>query len=261
MKDKAKGFARKFSAFIYPVTLQKNKLAGAGVINPAVNDGKRRALSITGILLTGMLRRWFFALVYVLLPAVFMSMFRPGLKDSYEVTVVYLWFWMIAIREGLVYTKVLEVDENDRILLRSFNIKYGDSFIGKFLYRISTEFVWHLIILLIFRVSIYHTICLCLLTVFFRIIGEKRELKRYQKYDRIDFVDRASKKRLIQIVCIAAAYIFPLAVGIMADGWFWLIHPLPLAFVAAKALLDLRYVLKYKNYDFIASEVLDRGII
>ncbi len=261
MKDETRGYVRKFCALFYPMTLQKNKMAGPDVVNPAVNDSKRKGISVAWILLKSLFRRWFFALVYVLLPAIFMTMFRPGLKESYEVTVVYLWFWMIAIREGLIYTKVLDVDEDDRRLLRSFNIKYGENFIGKFIFRITTEFAWHFIILLIFRVSVYHTICLCLLTVFFRIIGERRELKRYQKYDMIDYADRAAKKRIIQIVCIAAAYIFPLAVGIMAEGWFWLIHPLPLAFVAAKAMLDLRYILKYKNYDFIASEVLDRGII
>ena len=54
--------------------------------------------------------------------------FQTGAFGSYEVTTVFIWFWMITIRESLVFTEVLKVNENDMVMLRSFAMKPGTSF-------------------------------------------------------------------------------------------------------------------------------------
>ena len=166
---------------------------------------------------------------------------------------------MITIRESLVFTEVLKIKETDLVMLRSFAMKPGTSFLGRFRVKVLIDIISHVPILLVFRVSVYHMICLVLLTMFFRAIGERRELKAFQRDEYIDWGRRAAKKRLLRIVCVCAAYGFPLAVGIMAPGWFWLIHPLVLSFVFAKAMLDWRYLRKYKNYGYLLTEIIDRS--
>ena len=251
--------AQWFAALWYPVTVKKNKMAAGSDADPSQNDGFRKKLAVFLFFARRILIRWMWTLIFVFIPSILITNFRPGLIGSYEVTTVFIWFWMITIRESLVFTEVLKVNENDMVMLRSFAMKPGTSFLGRFRLKVLVDLMSHVPILLIFRVSVYHMICLVLLTMFFRAIGERRELKSFQKNEFVDWKKRASKNKIIRIVCVCAAYGFPLAVGIMAPGWFWLIHPVVLAFVFAKAMLDWRYLRKYKNYEYLKTDLLGRS--
>ena len=257
MKEKdTKRDVRRYAAFTFPLIVKRNSLGGGR--EGDLTKGRTARTIVVNILTFGkyLLFRWLFCFIFAILPAIIMQAARPGLEDRQEVLIVYMWFFMITIRESYVFTRVLDFGKYDRILMRSFNISHGDAFLGRLKIRSVTEFIYHFFLLIIFRVSVYHAICLCILTLFFRWAGERKELKRYQKYEEIDFDRRRRQMNILRIVCACAAYIFPLAVGIMADGWFWLIHPLVLALLTPKALLNLRYLFKYKNYDYITGEII-----
>ena len=57
------------------------------------------------------------------------------------------------------------------------------------------------------------------------------------------------------------AYGFPLALGVMSSKWFLLINPIITLAVLGKTLLDWRGLSKYKNYDFVISEVINKGAV
>ena len=153
----------------------------------------------------------------------------------------------------------IKINEDDMVMLRSFAMKSGTSFLGRLRLKIFVDLMSHVPILLVLRISVYHMICLVLMTMFFRVIGERRELGAFQKYECVNWKKRSSKNKIIRIVCVCVAYGFPLAVGIMAPGWFWLIHPLVLSFLFAKAMLDWRYLRKYKNYEYLKTDLLGRS--
>ena len=251
--------AQWFAALWYPVTVKKNKMAAGSDADPSQNDGLRKKAAVFLFFAKRILIRWMWTLIFVFIPSFLMTRFRPGLSESYEITTVFVWFWMITIRESLVFTEVLKVDEDEMVMLRSFAMKPGTGFLGRFRLKVLVDLMSHVPILLIFRVSVYHMICLVLLTMFFRAIGERRELKSFQKYEFIDWKKRTSKNNIVRIVCACAAYGFPLSVGIMASGWFWLIHPLVLSFLFAKAILDWRYLRKYKNYEYLKTDLIGRS--
>lgn len=241
--DRSKGEIRKFAAFTYPLMVK-------------MNDTGRGRWPVTILTFAKyILFRWLFCFVFAILPALIFQAARPGLQGRTEVLICFMWFFMITIRESYVFTRILDFGKYDKTLQRSFNISHGDAFLGRFKVRSITEFIYHFCILIIFGVSVYHAIFLCILTMFFRWAGEKKELKRYQKYEVIDFDRRRRQMNILRIVCGLAAYVFPLAVGVMPDGWFWLIHPVVIGLLAPKALLDLRYLYKYKNYDYIVREI------
>ena len=255
MKDKdAKRKVRKYAAYSFPLHVKMNSLAGNS--SRAAGGGTFRKIAVNVLTFAKyLLFRWLFCLIFAIIPALLIQ-FRPGLEGRHEVLIVYLWFFMITIRESYVFTRVLNFGKFDRVLMRSFNISHGDAFIGRLKIRSITEFIYHFVILIIFGVSVYHAICLCILTLYFRWAGERKELKRYQKYEKIDFDQRRKQMNILRIVCACAAYIFPLAVGVMPDGWFWLIHPLVLALLTPWALFNLRYLCKYKNDDYISTEII-----
>ena len=244
-EKKANGIKRKYAAFTYPLTVKMN------------NSGRGRWPVTILIFAKYILFRWLFCFIFAILPAIIYQAARPGLEDRQEVLIVYMWFFMITIRESYTFTRVLDLGKYDKTLARSFNISHGDAFLGRFKVRSITEFIYHFCILIIFGVSVYHAIFLCILTMYFRWAGEKKELKRYQKYEEIDFDRRRKQINILRIVCALAAYVFPLAVGVMPDGWFWLIHPVVIGLLTPKALLDLRYLYKYKNYDYIVREIIE----
>ena len=251
--------AQWFAAFKYPVTVKKNKMASGSETDPSKNDGFRKSVTVFLFFAWRILLRWLLTLIFVFVPSILITAFRPGLSESFEVTTVFIWFWMITIRESLVFTEVLKVKEADMVMLRSFGMEPGTSFLGRFRLKVLIDIISSVPILLVFRVSVYHMICLVLLTIFFRAIGERRELKSFQKYEFVNWEKRSRKNTAVRIVCACAAYGFPLAVGIMAPGWFWLIHPLVLAFVFAKAMLDWRYLRKYKNYEYLSLDLIGRS--
>ena len=245
MKDKkTSGHIRKYASYTYPLTVKMN----------SSGRGKWPVTILT--FAKYVLLRWLFCFIFAILPALIFQAARPGLQGSYEVLVVFMWFFMITIRESYTFTRVLDMGKYDKTLMRSFNISHGDAFLGRFKIRSITEFIYHFCILIIFGVSVYHAIFLCILTMYFRWAGEKKELKRYQKHDRIDYDARRRQINILRIVCGLAAYVFPLAIGIMPEGWFWLIHPVVIGLLTPKALLDLRYLYKYKNYEYIVREII-----
>ncbi len=243
MKDsKSSGPVRKYAAFTYPLTVKMN------------SSGRGRWPVTIMTFAKYILFRWLFCFIFAIMPALIFQA-RPGLNGRTEVLIVFMWFFMITIRESYVFTRVLDLGKYDKILQRSFNISHGDAFLGRLKIRSITEFIYHFCILIIFGVSVYHAIFLCILTMYFRWAGEKKELKRYQKYDKIDFNRRRKQMNILRIVCALAAYVYPLAIGVMPDGWFWLIHPVVIGILTPKALWDLRYLYKYKNYGYIVREI------
>lgn len=258
-KNNTQRYTRDFVSIIYPMLIRKNKLFRVG--KKENGEGSAKFLSVFSIFAWEIIKRWCFLCLFIFTPVILLEKFRPGLVGDSEKLIVFIWFWMIIIREGLVYTEVLDCKESDRIMYRSFNISPKDNFLGKFVFKIWTEFIYHVAILLIFKVSIIHTICLAFMTMSFRIIGERRELKRYDKYEKIDFEKRRRSNLIIQIVCVCASYGFPLALGIMSSKWFLLINPIVTLIVLAKAALDWRGLSKYKGYDFVVREVLNKGAV
>lgn len=258
-KNNTQRYTREFASIIYPMLTTKNKLSKSGKGERYQSGAKFWA--VFSRFAWDIIKRWFWLCLFVFGPVILLERFRPGLVGNSEKLIVFIWFWMIVIREGLVYTKVLDVKETDRILYRSFNISPKDNFLGKFIFKIWTELIYHFAILLIFKVSIIHTVCLAFMTMFFRIIGERRELKRYDKYEEIDFAKRKKANIIIQVVCICMAYGFPLALGVMSSKWFLLINPIITLAVLGKTLLDWRGLSKYKNYDFVISEVINKGAV
>ena len=254
MKDnKSSGPVRKYASFTYPLTVKMNS-AGWGRWPVTIMTFAKYILF-----------RWLFCFVFAIMPALIFQA-RPGLNGRTEVLIVFMWFFMITIRESYVFTRVLDLGKYDKTLQRSFNISHGDAFLGRLKIRSITEFIYHFCILIIFGVSVYHAIFMCILTMYFRWAGEKKELKRYQKYEKIDFDRRRKQMNILRIVCALAAYVYPLAVGVMPDGWFWLIHPVVIGLLTPKALWDLRYLYKYKNYGYIVREItagegIDKGFM
>ena len=258
-KNNTQRYTREFVSIIYPMLIRKNKLSRAG--KRGDREGGLKFWAVFSRFAWDIIKRWFWLCLFIFAPVILLEKFRPGLVGDSEKLIVFIWFWMIIIREGLVYTEVLDCKETDRIMYRSFNISPKDNFLGKFVFKIWTEFIYHVAILLIFKISIIHTICLAFMTMSFRIIGERRELKRYDKYEEIDFEKRRRANVIIQVVCVCAAYGFPLALGIMSSKWFLLINPIVTLLVLAKAALDWRGLSKYKNYDFVIREVLNKGAV
>lgn len=254
MKEgRSSGPVRKYASFTYPLTVKMN------------STGRGRWPVTIMTFAKYILFRWLFCFVFAIMPALIFQA-RPGLNGRAEVLIVFMWFFMITIRESYVFTRVLDLGKYDKTLQRSFNISHGDAFLGRLKIRSITEFIYHFCILIIFGVSVYHAIFLCILTMYFRWAGEKKELKRYQKYDKIDFDRRRKQMNILRIVCALAAYVFPLAIGVMPDGWFWLIHPVVIGLLTPKALWDLRYLYKYKNYGYIVREItagegIDKGFM
>ena len=140
--------AQWFAALWYPVTVKKNKMAAGSDADPSQNDGFRKKLAVFLFFARRILIRWMWTLIFVFIPSILITNFRPGLIGSYEVTTVFIWFWMITIRESLVFTEVLKVNENDMVMLRSFAMKPGTSFLGRFRLKVLVDLMSHVPILL-----------------------------------------------------------------------------------------------------------------
>lgn len=252
--------AERFAAWDYPILKLKNKMAFASNPKPASNDGFRKFIAAVLTIVKDLALRWLILAIFVFVPVTLMVNLDPRLVGSRELLVVFIWFLMIVLREGYVHTKVFNLKENDRVLIKEFGISAKDNFLGKFAYRVISEFIFHISALFIMHVSTWHAIALSLMTLAFRAIGERRSMKFYKNTS--EKIKRESLNRfrvIFSIVTVCIAYGVPLIFGGMAGLVLIVVNPIVVAIVCAYAAMKYFFMTKSNKYGDIATEVICGG--
>lgn len=253
MKDHL--YARVFAAFKYRIIKYKNKWSSG--VNSKKNDGFRMFLAGLCKIALDLGKRWLFIISAVIIPTLLFVEFRPGLENYRDTVCVITWFFIITLGESYVYTKIYNITNNDETLIKVFKVDYKDTFLGKFSYDVISKCIFDASALLIFRIGIYNVIALLVLTLSFKAIGERRRIKRFNKAHRT--INKSKYKKgnaFFTFAMMIAAYATPLILGENIQKITVVVHPIVVAVVGAKSILDYRYLFKYKYYGNIERELL-----
>ena len=129
------------------------------------------------------------------------------------------------------------------------------NFLGKFIYKIATEFVFYFIILMIFQVPVLNSLMLCILTVCSRPIGEMFAIIAFDHFRGI-YENRSVLNGTIMAICVLLAYGLPVLNRSVSPTWIYAIHPFVVLIMFLLGAGAMYFLWWYKYYRVIIREAM-----
>ena len=157
----------------------------------------------------------------------------------------------------LIYanTTIFAMGDRDYLMIRVMLVSPYMNFLGKFIYKLITEFIFYFIILTILGEPVVNALMLCIITACARPIGEMLAIITFDHF-RGAYENRNVLNGTIMAICVILAYGLPVLNGRVAASWIYAIHPFVVCvmfFLGAGAMYFLWW---YKYYRVIIREAM-----
>lgn len=209
------------------------------------------------ILLSEFLKKFLYVLLLIHIPYVIMSHYYPLIKMHQDLTVIFLFVMLSTVCGTLSNTTIFATSDRDYLMVRILLVSPYMNFLGKLIYKLTTEFVFNLIVLLIFRVSFVNALMLCLLTMFVRPIGEMFAILVFDHLEGI-YENRNVLNGTVMAICVIIAYALPMFRKTVSHNWIYAVHP----FVVFVSLIlgsgAMLYLWWYKYYRVIVRTAMHK---
>lgn len=202
-------------------------------------------------------RRFIYVALFMHLPYVIMSHFCPLIKMHEDITMIFLFVMLSTICGSLVNTTIFAMGDRDYLMIRVMLVSPYMNFLGKFIYKLVSEFVYYFIILVMFRVPVINALMLCLLTTFARPLGEMYAIITFDHLRRL-YENRSVLNGVIMAVCTLLAYGLPLINKSVSATWVYAVHPFVVAVFFFLGVGAMYFLWWYKYYRVIIREAMHK---
>ena len=129
------------------------------------------------------------------------------------------------------------------------------NFLGKFIYKIVTEFVFYFIILTILGEPVFNALMLCIVTACARPVGEMMAIITFDHFRGV-YENRSVLNGTIMAICVILAYGLPVLNGRIAASWIYAIHPFVVCVMFLVGAGAMYFLWWYKYYRVIIREAM-----
>lgn len=201
------------------------------------------------------IRKFLYVLLFMFIPYMIMALFFPLIKIHQGTTIIYLFVMLSTICGSLANTTIFAMGDRDYLMIRVMLVSPYMNFLGKFIYKIATEFVFYFIILMIFQVPVLNSLMLCILTVCSRPIGEMFAIIAFDHFRGI-YENRSVLNGTIMAICVFLAYGLPVLNRSVSPTWIYAIHPFVVLIMFLLGAGAMYFLWWYKYYRVIIREAM-----
>ncbi len=222
------------------------------------NSKGRMAVGIISqviMLLWEFIRKLLYVWLFMFIPYTIMAHFFPLIKLHQDTTIIYLFVMLSTICGSFSNTTIFAMGDRDYLMIRVMLVSPYMNFLGKFIYKIVTEFVFYFIILMIFQVPVLNSLMLCILTVCSRPIGEMFAIIAFDHFRGI-YENRSVLNGTIMAICVLLAYGLPVLNRSVSATWIYAIHPFVIVIMLVLGAGAMYFLWWYKYYRVIIREAM-----
>ena len=102
---------------------------------------------------------------------------------------------------SLANTTIFAMGDRDYLMIRVMLVSPSKNFLGKFIYKIVTEFVFYFIILIILGEPVFNALMLCIVTACARPVGEMMAIITFDHFRGV-YENRSVLNGTIMAICV-----------------------------------------------------------
>ena len=129
------------------------------------------------------------------------------------------------------------------------------NFLGKFIYKLITEFIFYFIILTILGEPVFNALMLCIITACARPIGEMLAIITFDHFRGV-YENRSVLNGTVMAICVILAYGLPVLNGRVTASWIYAIHPFVVCVMFLLGAGAMYFLWWYKYYRVIIREAM-----
>lgn len=265
MKLFRKMFAEKILRFYEGTEAGISLIRKLPIVSKAVKDTSfgeksksRAAVGITAqviMLIWEFIRKFLYVVIFMFIPYMIMAHFLPLIRIHQDTTIIYLFVMLSTICGSLANTTIFAMGDRDYLMIRVMLVSPYMNFLGKFIYKLVTEFVFYFVILIIMGVPVLNSLMLCVLTACSRPIGEMLAIITFDHFRGV-YENRNVLNGTIMAICVILAYGLPVLNGRVSASWIYAVHPFVVLIMFVLGAGAMYFLWWYKYYRVIIREAM-----
>lgn len=156
---------------------------------------------------------------------------------------------------SLANTTIFAMGDRDYLMIRVMLVSPYMNFLGKFIYKLITEFIFYFIILTILGEPVFNALMLCIITACARPIGEMLAIITFDHFRGV-YENRSVLNGTIMAICVILAYGLPVLNGRVTASWIYAIHPFVVCVMFLLGAGAMYFLWWYKYYRVIIREAM-----
>ena len=193
------------------------------------------------------IKKFLFITFFMHLPFIILSRFFPLIDMHENYFMIYVFVILSTICGSLANTTIFAMGDRDYLMIRVMLVSPYMNFLGKLIYKMVTDFIFNFIVLIIFRVSVFESLMLSLITLFARPIGEMFAIISFDHFHGL-YENRNVFNGSIMAICVLIAYTLPILNKSVSENWLYAVHPIVLLMMAILGAGAMFYLWWYKYY-------------
>lgn len=210
-------------------------------------------VALSGTFILEFVKKILYAIVFVYVPYILLGKLCPNVLNNQEKSIIYFFIIMTTLCGSIINNTVFTMSDQDYMMLRVFQVNANIHYLGRIVYKMITEFVYFIAILMIFGVSFKYSIAVSFVTMVMRPIGECISLLIYDNASDL-YRRRGSINGLIMSAAFIIAYILPYVNRTISNKWYKVSNPYFLFVMLIICAGAMQFLWSYKKYDQISRD-------
>lgn len=202
-------------------------------------------------------KKLLFITAFVWLPYYLFSFSFPLIAERKNLTIIFLFFVICTITGSIVNNVVLVVNKRDYIMTRVVLISPAINCLGKLIYKMITDLVYHTISLCVIGLPFKISILLSLVTMLFRPIGEIFAILMYEKL-KLLYNNKGVFYGTFMALSVLVSYGALYVTRTVSDFWNIVVNPVVVIVLFVLGIGAMLILCNYRNYVGIVKESIAR---
>ena len=201
------------------------------------------------------IRKFLYVVLLIYGPYIILAHFFPLIRIHQDISIIYLFIMLSTICGSLANTTIFAMGDRDYLMIRVMLVSPYMNFLGKFIYKLITEFIFYFIILTILGEPVFNALMLCIITACARPIGEMLAIITFDHFRGV-YENRSVLNGTIMAICVILAYGLPVLNGRVTASWIYAIHPFVVCVMFLLGAGAMYFLWWYKYYRKIVREAM-----
>lgn len=201
------------------------------------------------------IRKFLYVVLLIYGPYIILAHFFPLIRIHQDISIIYLFIMLSTICGSLANTTIFAMGDRDYLMIRVMLVSPYMNFLGKFIYKLITEFIFYFIILTILGEPVFNALMLCIITACARPIGEMLAIITFDHFRGV-YENRSVLNGTIMAICVILAYGLPVLNGRVTASWIYAIHPFVVCVMFLLGAGAMYFLWWYKYYRVIIREAM-----
>lgn len=221
-------------------------------------SGLRAAFGVVAqicVVLWEFARKFLYGILFMYVPFQLISRICPLVASHQELTMIYMFVILSTICGSLANNTLLTMGDRDYLMIKVMLISPYMNFLGKLIYKITTDFIYFTIILCIFKVSVLNSILLGIVTICARLVGEVIAIISFDHVKSL-YEKRNRYNGIVMAASVLFAYGMPILTRRVSEGCMVVVHPAFVLLMIVIGIGAMYYLWWYKHYKNIIREAM-----